>query len=104
VFTGAGDGRLRIYDASSGRVLWEYDTMVDTKTVGGGVARGGSMGGGAGPIVYNGLLIVPSGYGFAGRMPGNVLLVVWRELSAADARDRDGRDPIGRAFQCTRET
>ena len=33
------------------------------------------MGGGAGPIVHNGLLIVPSGYGFAGRMPGNVLLV-----------------------------
>ena len=75
VFTGAGDGRLRIYAASSGRVLWEYDTMVETRTVGGGVARGGSMGGGAGPIVHNGLLIVPSGYGFAGRMPGNLLLV-----------------------------
>jgi polyvinyl alcohol dehydrogenase (cytochrome) len=75
VFTGAGDGRLRIYDASTGRVLWEYDTMVETKTIGGGVAKGGSMGGGAGPIVHDGLLIVPSGYGFAGRMPGNVLLV-----------------------------
>jgi polyvinyl alcohol dehydrogenase (cytochrome) len=75
VFAGAGDGWLRAYDARSGKVLWQYDTMVDTPTVGGGTAKGGSMGGGAGPIVHDGLLIMPSGYGFAGRMPGNLLLV-----------------------------
>jgi polyvinyl alcohol dehydrogenase (cytochrome) len=75
VFAGAGDGWLRAYDARSGKVLWQYDTTADTPTVGGGTARGGSMGGGAGPVVYDGLLVMPSGYGFAGRMPGNLLLV-----------------------------
>jgi len=44
-------------------------------TVGGGSAHGGSIGGGAGPVVWGGTLIVESGYGFAGRMPGNVMLV-----------------------------
>jgi polyvinyl alcohol dehydrogenase (cytochrome) len=75
VFAGAGDGWLRAYDAHTGKVIWQYDTMRDTPTVGGGTAKGGSMGGGAGPIVHDGRLIMPSGYGFAGRMPGNVLLV-----------------------------
>jgi polyvinyl alcohol dehydrogenase (cytochrome) len=75
VFAGAGDGWLRAYDARDGRVLWQYDTMAEVRTVSGGVAKGGSMGGGAGPVVHGGSLLMPSGYGFAGRMPGNVLLV-----------------------------
>jgi polyvinyl alcohol dehydrogenase (cytochrome) len=75
VFAGAGDGWLRAYDARSGRVLWQYDTMSEVRTISGSVAKGGSMGGGAGPVVHGGLLLMPSGYGFAGRMPGNVLLV-----------------------------
>jgi hypothetical protein len=33
------------------------------------------MGGGAGLIVDHGTLIVESGYGFAGRMAGNLMLV-----------------------------
>jgi len=32
-------------------------------------------GGGAGPLVYDGTLLVESGYAFAGRIPGNLLLV-----------------------------
>jgi polyvinyl alcohol dehydrogenase (cytochrome) len=75
VFTGAGDGWIRVHDARSGRTLWEFDTLQDIVTVSGGKAKGGSMGGGAGPILHDGTLIMPSGYGFAGRMPGNVLLV-----------------------------
>ena len=75
VFTGASDGWIRVYDASTGRVLWQYDTLQEVTTVGGGRAKGGSMGGGAGPVVQDGLLIMPSGYGFSGRMPGNVMLV-----------------------------
>ena len=55
--------------------MWEYDTAVTLSTVGGGKATGGSIGGGFGPIIDSGTLIVPSGYGFAGRMPGNLLLV-----------------------------
>lgn len=75
VFTGASDGRVRIYDATTGKVLWQFDTARNFHTVSGGTARGGSIGGGAGPIVYDGTLIVASGYSFSGRMPGNVMLV-----------------------------
>ena len=38
-------------------------------------ATGGSMSGGAAPIVDGGQIIVASGYGHAMKMPGNVLLV-----------------------------
>ena len=75
VFTGGGDGRVRIYDSASGKIVWEYDTTPAVKTVGGGDAHGGSMGGAGGQIPYQGNLIVESGYAFAGRMPGNLLLV-----------------------------
>jgi polyvinyl alcohol dehydrogenase (cytochrome) len=75
VVTGAGDGELRVYSARSGEQLWQYDTAQSVLTVGGGSAQGGSIGGGAGPLVLGGTLIVESGYGFAGRMPGNVMLV-----------------------------
>jgi len=47
----------------------------DFKTVNGATARGGSMGGGAGPIAWRGSLIMNSGYGFVGAMGGNVLMV-----------------------------
>lgn len=75
VFAGANDGHLRILDAAHGTVLWDYDTLRDFTTVNGAVARGGAFGGGAAPIPYHGLLIASSGYGFAGAMAGNVLLV-----------------------------
>ena len=67
------DGRLRIYAAENGAVLWEYDTLKDQQTVSGETARGGSMSGG-GPAVADGMLYVNSGYGLYFHMPGNVLL------------------------------
>ncbi len=79
VFAGANDGYIRIYEAQTGEVLWSYDTVRDFTTVNGVVAYGGSMAGGAAPIADGGLLIVNSGYGFAGKMPGNVLLVFGAE-------------------------
>jgi len=75
VLTGGSDGWLRFYDERNGKVLWRYDTTQSVRTVGGGNAGGGSMGGATSPLPYRGTLIVESGYGFAGRMPGNVLLV-----------------------------
>jgi polyvinyl alcohol dehydrogenase (cytochrome) len=75
VLAGSNDGHLRAYDAAGGAVLWDFDTAREFKTVNGATARGGSMGGGAAPIAHDGLLIMNSGYGFAGKMPGNVLLV-----------------------------
>ena len=73
VIAGHMDGRLRIYAAEDGAVLWEYDTLKDQRTVSGETARGGSMSGG-GPAVADGMLYVNSGYGLYFHMPGNVLL------------------------------
>lgn len=75
VLTGGIDGWLRIHDARTGAILWRFDTARTFPAVGGGVATGGAMGGGAAPIAYGGMLIAPSGYGFAGKMPGDALLV-----------------------------
>jgi polyvinyl alcohol dehydrogenase (cytochrome) len=75
VMTGGGDGWLRFYDGNTGQVVWKFDTTQPVKTVSGGVANGGSFGAGASLIAYDGNVIVESGYGVAGRMPGNALLV-----------------------------
>ena len=75
VLAGHMDGRLRAYDAATGKVVWEVDTTREWKTVSGEVARGGSFGGGAGPMVVNGKVFAASGYGLYFHMPGNVLLV-----------------------------
>jgi len=75
VFAGSADGYLRIHDSQNGEILWKYDTKASVKTVSGAVGRGGSIGGGAAPLVYQNKLIAVSGYGFASYMPGNVLLV-----------------------------
>ncbi len=75
VMAGANDGFLRFYDAATGKVVWEFNTAAEFKTVNGTTARGGSMGGGTAPLAHDGMLIMNSGYGFAGKMPGNVLLV-----------------------------
>jgi polyvinyl alcohol dehydrogenase (cytochrome) len=68
------DGRLRAYAADDGRVLWEHDTTREVRTLSGEMARGGSMGGGSGPMILNGMVYANSGYGLYFHMPGNVLL------------------------------
>jgi len=83
VFAGHMDGRLRAYDANNGNVLWEYDTYRDFETLSGEKARGGSFGGGSGPVIANGRVYANSGYGLYFHMPGNVLLV----FEAADNPD-----------------
>ncbi|MEN3973700.1 PQQ-binding-like beta-propeller repeat protein [Emcibacter sp. SYSU 3D8] len=75
LFAGSNDGHLRAFDTKSGKILWDYDTVRDFESVNGAPARGGSMGGGAGPIIWRGSLIMNSGYGFVGAMGGNVLMV-----------------------------
>jgi len=73
VLAGAMDGWVRSYEASTGKVVWEFDTRVEHATVNGVKARGGSISGG-GPVVAGGMLFVGSGYGALGGVPGNVLL------------------------------
>lgn len=75
VFAGHMDGRLRAYDSATGKVAWEVDTDREWPTLSGELARGGSFGGGAGPMVVDGRVYAVSGYGLYFHMPGNVLLV-----------------------------
>jgi polyvinyl alcohol dehydrogenase (cytochrome) len=74
ILAGSIDGQMRIYDSADGRVLWQFDTARRFKALNGGVAIGGSIAGGAGPIAYRGSLIVISGYGVTGGLPGNALM------------------------------
>jgi polyvinyl alcohol dehydrogenase (cytochrome) len=75
VLAGSMDGHLRAFDVANGKVLWDADTNTPFTTVSGLAAHGGSMAGGAAPLAYDGMVIVNSGYGGLGKMPGNVLLV-----------------------------
>lgn len=76
VLAGGMDGVLRIHDAATGRVLRALDTTTAFPTTDGGEATGGSFGGGAGPVVQNGRIVLSSGYGIYNHMPGNLLLVL----------------------------
>ncbi|HLJ45662.1 MAG TPA: PQQ-binding-like beta-propeller repeat protein [Bryobacteraceae bacterium] len=73
VFSGAVDGHLRAYSTKNGKILWDYDTVQEYKTVNGIPAKGGSLDG-PGPTVANGLLLTTSGYTYFNGLPGNVLL------------------------------
>ena len=73
VFAGHMDGRVRAYDSANGRVLWSVDTTLPTQTLSGVQAAGGSMGGGGGAVVHDGMVYVNSGYGLYFHMPGNLL-------------------------------
>jgi len=74
VFTGGWDGILRALSTADGRILWQFNTVQEFKTINGVAAKGGSMGG-PGATIVNGMLYVGSGYAnVGGGMPGNVLL------------------------------
>lgn len=73
VFSGSMDGHLRAYDMRNGRVIWDFNTARDFKTVDGVQAHGGSLNK-SGPTVAGGMVYVESG-NFVG-MPGNVLLAL----------------------------
>jgi len=73
VFATSLDGHLRAYDSSSGKIIWDFDTLRDFDTVDGVKAHGGSMNG-TGPVVAGGMLFSNSGYSRNPVMPGNVFL------------------------------
>ena len=74
VFAGHLDGRFIAYDAGTGDTLWTVDTTKNVETITGTVAHGGSMSG-PGPAVFDGHVVLNSGYGLYNHMPGNLLLV-----------------------------
>ncbi len=73
VFAGSLDGHLRAHSTEDGRVLWDFDTAREFETVNGVPGRGGAIDG-SGPVVAAGMVIINSGYGAFGQMPGNRLL------------------------------
>ncbi len=55
-------------------MVWNFDTTQPQRTITGVTASGGSMSG-PGAAVAQGHVIVNSGYGLYGHMPGNLLMV-----------------------------
>jgi polyvinyl alcohol dehydrogenase (cytochrome) len=75
VFFGSGTGTVYAYSTEDGKAVWHFDTRRDFETVNGVPAKGGNING-AGPIIADGMLFVPSGYSdLGGGARGNVLLV-----------------------------
>lgn len=70
VITSSVDGKLRIFDTDTGRLLFTDDTIREFRTINGVRAHGGQMDNG-GFVAANGMLFVQSGYGST---PGNVLI------------------------------
>ncbi len=73
VVQGGVDGMVRAFDARTGKVLFAFDTARTFKSVNAVEGRGGSIDNAA-IVAANGYLLVSSGYGLFGQMPGNVLL------------------------------
>nr|WP_308424701.1 PQQ-binding-like beta-propeller repeat protein [Longimycelium tulufanense] len=62
VYEGSYDGKMRIYAADTGKVLWQYDVVRDFITVNGVPGRGNDIAGGGGAVVANGMLYIKTGY------------------------------------------
>jgi len=74
VYAGALDGKLRLIDSRSGKVLRVIDTNRAYHGSNGVEGHGGAIDVG-GAIVNGDQLYISTGYGMFGQMPGNVLLV-----------------------------
>lgn len=73
VFSGALDGHLRAYSTTDGKIIWDYDTDKEFKTVNGIPGHGGALDVG-GPVIAGPMLFVNSGSAQRNGLPGNVLL------------------------------
>ena len=73
VFSGSLDGHLRVYAATTGKIIWDYDTDREFKTTNGIPGHGGSLDVG-GAVVAAGMVFVNSGSAQRNGLPGNVLL------------------------------
>ena len=73
VFSGAFDGHLRAYSTKDGKIIWDYDTAPEMKTVNGLPVEGGTIDSG-GVTIADGMVLINSGYGSWGK-PGRLLLM-----------------------------
>jgi polyvinyl alcohol dehydrogenase (cytochrome) len=68
------DGKMRIYRAEDGEILWQYDTVREFTGVNHVTGPGGAIAGHGGAVVAHGMLYVHSGYYSWFGMTGRVLL------------------------------
>jgi polyvinyl alcohol dehydrogenase (cytochrome) len=73
LFAGGVDGHFRAYDTKSGEIVWDFNAAQPFDTVNGVPSKGGSFDA-PGPVIANGVVFTPSGYGMWGGSAGNVLL------------------------------
>jgi len=74
VFEGAGDGRLFAVSSTTGKLLWQFNTRQEFKTLNEVMAHGGAIAS-SGAVVVDGMVFVGSGYAITdGATAGNVLL------------------------------
>jgi len=73
VIAGALDGRVYIYDAATGDIIWQYDTLRDFQTLNGIEGKGGGIDSHS-IFAGDGMVFIASGYGGFRQPPGNVLL------------------------------
>jgi polyvinyl alcohol dehydrogenase (cytochrome) len=72
VFSGTVDGWLRAYNASNGKIVWEFSTTAQTyDTVNGIKGQPGGGIDGMGPTIAGGMLYTMSGFNGASRTGGN---------------------------------
>jgi polyvinyl alcohol dehydrogenase (cytochrome) len=74
VYAGSLDGMFRIFSATKGEILWEYDTKQTVNSVNGVEGFGGAIES-DGPVIANGNIYLTSGYDKWGEFPGNLLMV-----------------------------
>ncbi|WP_328603378.1 PQQ-binding-like beta-propeller repeat protein [Amycolatopsis sp. NBC_00345] len=62
VYEGSADGKMRIFSAADGRLLWQFDAVRDFQGVNGVTGMGRAIGANGGAVVVNGMLYVQAGY------------------------------------------
>src|ERR1700730_1762274 len=77
VFSGTLDGWFRAYDASNGKVVWQFSTTAQTySTVNGNQAQPGGGIDGMGPTIAGGMIYTMSGFNGAARTGSNGINVL----------------------------
>ena len=88
LLAGALNGRVFAFDRRDGTIRWQFATNRSFDTVNGIGGHGGAIDS-PGVVAVDDLVIVTSGYGMFGQMPGNVLLVFQTAANPTEAGNTD---------------
>jgi polyvinyl alcohol dehydrogenase (cytochrome) len=62
VYEGSADGKMRIFSAADGKLLWQFDAVREFQGVNGLAGMGRAIGANGGAVVVDGMLYVQAGY------------------------------------------